>query len=169
MTEPLWAPWRMEFIQSIAEGGCFMCRAAAGGEAADGSLVIGRRGQAIAVLNRWPYSNGHVLVGPIAHKAELEQLDASELSDVFSLVRDMKVCLAEAVRPHGFNIGMNLGRVAGAGLPGHLHVHIVPRWEGDTNFMPVISDAKVIPEALSDSLAKLRAAWQALQRKEATR
>jgi ATP adenylyltransferase len=156
----------MEFIRSIGEGGCFLCREAEEGDEMESSMLICRRGKALAVMNRWPYSNGHVLVAPLAHKAELEELDEQEMLDVFSLVRDMKLCLGETVEPHGFNIGINLGRIAGAGLPEHLHVHIVPRWTGDTNFMPVIGDTKVIPQAIEDLRCMLRDAWQGFESAE---
>ena len=164
MTQPMWAPWRMEFIRSIGEeDGCFLCKASEAGEDAKDSLLICQRGKALAMLNRWPYGNGHILVAPVAHKAELEELDDAEMLDVFTLIRDMKLCLGATMAPHGFNVGINLGRIAGAGLPEHLHVHIVPRWQGDTNFMAVVGGAKVIPQALSDARALLRAAWKELQ------
>ena len=161
MTEAMWAPWRMEFIQTLGGDGCFLCDAGAADDEAADSLVICRRGNALAILNRWPYSNGHLLIAPLAHKSELEDLTDDEMIDLFSMVRDIKLSLAAATHAHGFNIGINLGRVAGAGLPAHLHVHVVPRWSGDTNFMPVIGDTKVIPQSLADARNCIREEWLA--------
>ena len=148
--EQLWAPWRLSYIVTTKEkeaGGCFLCRYR--DESADAeNLVVGRTAQTITVLNRFPYNNGHLLVAPLAHKAELDELDDAELLACMQEVRRMTGLLRKLIGPEGFNVGLNLGRVAGAGLPGHLHWHIVPRWNGDTNFMPVLAGANVIPQSL---------------------
>ena len=132
----LWAPWRMQYIDALsdAEGGCFLCRYRDAPADDERNLVLWRGRRTFAVLNRFPYTGGHLMVG------------------------DVQRVLAKTVRAQGFNIGINVGRCAGAGLPGHLHVHIVPRWEGDTNFMSVFGGARVIPQALETLYAQLRRA-----------
>ena len=148
--ERLWAPWRMSYIGGIPDHStCFLCDIAAGGDDAS-NLVIERRPQTLVVLNRFPYNNGHTLVCPLAHKASLDELSDGEHLELMQATRDTVTLLTRVMHPDGFNIGINLGRAAGAGLPGHMHMHIVPRWNGDTNFMPVLADVKVIPQALED-------------------
>ena len=147
--DSLWAPWRLEYILSDKDDGCFICEAVASDED-EQNLLVQRGEKCVCILNRFPYSNGHVLVAPRRHRAELTELDEAELLELMTLTRDVQVVLQQAVSPHGFNIGLNLGKSAGAGLPGHLHVHVVPRWEGDTNFMAVVGDTKVIPQALAE-------------------
>ncbi len=152
--DQLWAPWRMTYIAKADEPGCFFCRDLA--EARDAENLIVRRGpRCFCVMNRYPYNVGHLLVAPNAHKARLDQLDDAELLEFWTLTRDMQALLERVMQPQGFNLGVNLGRVAGAGVEGHIHLHIVPRWNGDTNFMPVVADTKVMPEALSTLLARL--------------
>lgn len=152
--DQLWAPWRMVYIQKADEPGCFFCRDLA--EARDAENLIVRRGtRCFCVMNRYPYNVGHLLVAPNAHKARLDQLDDAELLEFWTLTRDMQALLERVMQPQGFNLGVNLGRVAGAGVEGHIHLHIVPRWNGDTNFMPVVADTKVMPEALSALHARL--------------
>ena len=155
----LWAPWRMEYIdllsQTSGETGCFLCRYAETPEQDTANHVVWRTDACLTVFNKFPYSNGHLLVAPRAHLADLDDLDDAGLTALFQQVRDAKRLLAETARAHGFNVGMNFGRCAGAGLPGHLHVHIVPRWEGDTNFMPILGDAKVIPQSMDALYAKM--------------
>ena len=126
---------------------CFICRGLA---AADdrGQLIAQRTATSVVLLNRFPYNNGHLLVAPRAHKGQLSELNADELLQTMETLRQMVRLLDRLMHPDGYNIGINLGRVAGAGLPGHLHWHVVPRWEGDTNFMPLLADAKVISQAL---------------------
>lgn len=155
MTVPqqnLWAPWRMEYIGGLNAGaeGCFLCRAAAHPEEDEPAYVLWRGPATITLLNRFPYSSGHVLIAPLTHVAELEDLPDDVLLELMQRTRDAKRVLQRAVAAQGFNIGMNLGHCAGAGLPGHLHQHIVPRWSGDTNFMAVLADAKVIPQSLAE-------------------
>jgi ATP adenylyltransferase len=155
----LWAPWRMEYIAGIgATDGCFLCRAQ-GDPAADAqNHVLWRGPRTIALLNRFPYSSGHVLVAPVAHAGEPEDLPDDVLLELIQHTRDAKRVLQQALHAQGFNIGINLGRCAGAGLPGHLHIHVVPRWGGDTNFMAVVADAKVIPQSLVEVRRRFLAA-----------
>jgi ATP adenylyltransferase len=147
----LWAPWRLSYVASAKpptqDEPCFICRALA--EQDDrANLVAWRGSRCIVVLNRFPYNNGHLLIAPNAHKAELHELDADEILQTQQAVARMVTVLRDLMKPDGFNIGLNLGKPAGAGLPGHLHWHIVPRWSGDTNFMPVLADTRVIVQSL---------------------
>lgn len=159
----LWAPWRMQYIEGIAgQDGCFLCRAQADAAADEGNYVLWRGAHTIALLNRFPYSSGHVLIAPVLHAAELEELPDDVLLALMRQTRDVKRVLQKALNAQGFNIGLNLGRCAGAGLPEHLHIHVVPRWGGDTNFMAVIGEAKVIPQALTEARRRFLAAAQAL-------
>src|SRR5262245_15432069 len=148
--DQLWAPWRLAYIAKPATpkpDECFICTGLAADADRD-NLIALRTAQSVVVLNRFPYNNGHLLVAPRAHKGALDQFASDELLDVMETLRRMVAVLQELINPDGFNIGLNLGRAAGAGLPGHLHWHIVPRWNGDTNFMPVLTDAKVISQSL---------------------
>ncbi|MDQ3857808.1 MAG: HIT domain-containing protein [Actinomycetota bacterium] len=154
----LWAPWRLEYIQATDEQeGCFLCRAAH--DADEGALVVHRGELAFALLNRYPYASGHVMVAPLRHEGEFGDLSPEEAVEIHRLAATALGALAEAMRPQGFNLGWNLGRIAGAGVVDHVHLHVVPRWAGDTNFMPVVADVKVLPEALADTQAKLARAW----------
>lgn len=155
----LWAPWRLEYIEGLAEkspSGCFLCdfRDAPADDIAN--RVVWRTPDMFVVMNRFPYTNGHLLVAPLAHEADLDDLDESHLAGLIRAARDAKTLLTHVLSPHGFNIGINFGLCAGAGLPDHLHVHIVPRWNGDTNFMAVMGDVRVIPQALDRLCGKLR-------------
>lgn len=153
----LWAPWRIKYIQGLAETGeCFICHDVKNSGDDDNNLVLWRTERSIVILNRFPYNNGHLLVAPLRHIGELEEAGEEELLEMFKLVRESKKVLSETIKPHGFNIGINLGRCAGAGLPGHLHIHVVPRWDGDTSFMRVCSDTHVISQSLTELLAELR-------------
>lgn len=149
--DQLWAPWRLAYIAAAkpptADDPCFICR---GLETDDdpGSLIVQRTPLSVVLLNRYPYNNGHLLVAPRAHKGQLKDLTPDELLETMETLRRMVSLLDRLMHPEGYNIGVNLGRVAGAGLPGHLHWHVVPRWSGDTNFMPVLADVKVIAQAL---------------------
>ncbi|MEE8385669.1 MAG: HIT domain-containing protein [Dehalococcoidia bacterium] len=155
----LWAPWRMEYIRSLAEEskeGCFLCSY---GDAPDQDAahhVLWRTKHSFVVMNRFPYTNGHLLVSPFGHQEDLTDLTDDEFADIWLQTRDAKTVLDQAMHPNGFNIGINFGLCAGAGLPGHVHVHIVPRWNGDTNFMPVLGDVRVVPEALDQMYQRLR-------------
>ena len=153
----LWAPWRMEYIlaEKTADAGCIFCI----GEdhAADRQkLVLHRTKHSLVMLNRYPYTNGHLMVAPRQHTADLDRLADAEMLDLFATLRLCRNVLQAAARPDGFNIGINLGRAAGAGIEEHVHLHIVPRWNGDTNFMPVVAGTRVVPEALAATWHKLR-------------
>ena len=150
----LWAPWRLAYVaapkeqpSAVVDDGCFLCRGVASNDDR-GNLVAFRSEHSVVVLNRFPYNNGHLLVAPKAHKARLDELTHDELLDLQLVLRKMLGVLERRMSPDGFNVGLNLGRAAGAGLPGHLHWHIVPRWNGDTNFMPVLTDTRVIVQSL---------------------
>ena len=155
----LWAPWRLAYIAREApkpgDDDCFICRGLA--EADDRkTLIVERTALTVTVLNRYPYNNGHLLVAPRAHKGRLDDLTGDELFQVQVAVTRMVAVLESLMQPEGFNVGLNLGKVAGAGLPGHLHWHVVPRWNGDTNFMTTVSGARVISQSL-DALYSLLA------------
>lgn len=145
--ERMWAPWRMEYIKTVDEGGCFLCGIQE--EECDRENLLLKRGDHCGiVMNRYPYTNGHLMVFPYSHAGELEGLTSAERAEMMDLAAECVSALRETVSPDGFNVGINLGRVAGAGLEEHVHTHIVPRWSGDTNFMPVFAEVKVIPQGL---------------------
>ncbi len=155
--DQLWAPWRLAYVAASPkpddDANCFLCRGLA--ESNDrANLIVLRTARSAVVLNRYPYNNGHLLIAPLAHKGQLLELTEEDLLDLQLVLCRMMGRLTEAMRPDGFNVGLNLGRVAGAGLPGHVHWHVVPRWNGDTNFMPVVADSKVISQSL-DALYEL--------------
>jgi ATP adenylyltransferase len=159
--EQLWAPWRLAYIagnqetqeaeiQRLLAGGdpsCFLCRGAAGDDDRP-RLVVKHGKHSLTVLNRYPYNNGHLLVAPSRHVARLDELTTEESLELLETITQMTGLLERTIRAEGFNVGLNLGQIAGAGLPGHLHWHIVPRWSGDTNFMPVAAGIRVIPQSL---------------------
>jgi ATP adenylyltransferase len=151
----LWAPWRMEYILGDKPRGCPFC-AYASHAPQRAELVLVTQPLAFACLNKYPFAPGHVLVMPRRHIASLIDLDGEEYPAVMALVRDCVAAVQRAIHPEGFNVGFNLGKVAGAGIAEHLHAHIVPRWAGDTNFMPVLADTRVMPEHLDATWAKLR-------------
>jgi ATP adenylyltransferase len=154
----LWAPWRLEYVQGAdEEAGCVFCRAAADDD--DSGLVVYRGDHAFVVLNKYPYASGHLMVAPFRHEGEFGALSADEAVEIHRLAALALGSLADAMQPQGFNLGWNLGRIAGAGVLDHVHLHVVPRWAGDTNFMPVLTDVKVIPEALVNTRRKLADAW----------
>ncbi|MDW8003744.1 MAG: HIT domain-containing protein [Thermofilaceae archaeon] len=156
--EQLWAPWRMKYIEYTTikkENGCFICKAIES-KNPDECYVVHRTSHTIVLLNAFPYNTGHLLIAPVKHVADLSQLLQDDLCDLAITLTKSIELLKSAFNPDGFNIGMNIGKVAGAGLDTHVHVHLVPRWLGDTNFMPIISNTKVIPEALSDTLTRLK-------------
>ena len=147
--EHLWAPWRIQYILGEKEPGCFFCRKTQ--EAADAkNHILIRDRTCFALLNAYPYNAGHLMVAPYKHTGDLDELAEQELADITRLIVRCKQVLARAIKPHGFNIGLNLGQVAGAGVLDHVHWHIVPRWNGDTNFMPVVGAVRVIPQALDE-------------------
>jgi ATP adenylyltransferase len=154
----LWAPWRLEYIEQADElPGCIFCVAAAGED--EPHLVVHRGRHAFVLLNRYPYASGHLLVAPYRHLGALGELSDEEALELHRLRAAGLEALAAAYAPHGFNVGWNLGRVAGAGIVDHVHEHVVPRWNGDTSFMPVLADTKVMPEHLAETRRKLAAAW----------
>ncbi|HVS85882.1 MAG TPA: HIT domain-containing protein [Gaiellaceae bacterium] len=156
--ERLWAPWRLEYVQSADEqDGCVFCRAAEGDDAEQ--LVLHRGELAFALLNKFPYASGHLLVAPYRHGAGFDALEPEEAAEIHRLAVAGIEALRAVYRPEGFNVGWNLGRIAGAGIVDHGHVHVVPRWGGDTNFMPVLADLRVIPQALSETRQRLAEAW----------
>jgi ATP adenylyltransferase len=146
----------MQYIASAGEAaGCFLCDNQGIEDEAE-ALILARTDRAFVILNAYPYNPGHLMVAPARHIGDLEALDADELADVSTLIQRSLRALREAAEPHGFNLGMNLGRVAGAGVPDHVHWHLVPRWNGDTNFMPIVGETRVLPELLSETYAKLK-------------
>ncbi len=154
----LWAPWRLEYIQSADEqDGCVFCRAR--GLDDEPGLVVRRGERAFVLLNRYPYASGHLMVAPYRHVGDFRGLEAEEAAEIHSLTAAAVAALEDAMGPQGFNLGWNLGRVAGAGIVDHVHQHVVPRWAGDTNFMPVLADVKVMPEALEATRRKLAESW----------
>jgi ATP adenylyltransferase len=146
----LHAPWRAEYIRLLGgkQKGCFLCRSRNQGLRGRDNLVLWRSGRCLVVLNRFPYTGGHLLVAPLRHIGSLKRLPPEVMGEMMELARDAAEVLARALKAEGFNIGLNLGRCAGAGLPGHLHLHVVPRWSGDTNFMATLGDVRVIPQSL---------------------
>jgi ATP adenylyltransferase len=156
--EVLWAPWRMTYIDAARSGHtCIFCAATSGDPRE--RLLLGGTAHSLVMLNRYPYQSCHLMVAPRSHTAALDALPAAEHADLAETVRRTVTSLGQAVRPDGFNLGMNLGAPAGAGVADHLHWHVVPRWTGDTNFMPVVADVKVMPQHLLDTYDRLRAAF----------
>ena len=161
--EALHAPWRIEYIlgpKKSPDGGSIFTRIAQSSDD-EANYVIARGRSCFAMLNAFPYSGGHLMIVPYREVPDFDDLLDEELLELMKLTRRCQRALAKAMQPHGFNIGVNLGRVAGAGIEEHLHIHVVPRWAGDCNFMPVIAHTGVVPEALKDTAAKLRAALAA--------
>jgi ATP adenylyltransferase len=159
--ERLWAPWRMQYVGVEQKPGCFFCRVIANSDDADASLVVWRPHGAIVMLNKFPYNPGHAMVAPVAHKPSLEDLTDDELLDLMRAVKRTFTVLRTVMRPDGLNGGLNIGRAAGAGIPDHVHFHVVPRWDGDTSFMVVVDDVKIVNEALEQTAEKLRRAFDA--------
>lgn len=153
--ERVWAPWRMEYLLNEKSEGCIFCLAGNRGEERD-LLVLKRTPQSLIMLNRYPYTNGHLLAAPLRHTADLDSLSDEEMLDLMRAVRLCRLVLEKVASPQGFNIGLNLGRAAGAGVADHLHFHIVPRWNGDTNFMTVVGDIRVVPEGLLSAYDRLK-------------
>ncbi len=153
----IWAPWRMPYIKGLEKtSGCFLCNDFAHPEVDDENLLLWRTEKSVVVLNRYPYNNGHTLIAPARHIADLDDATEEEMTELMKLVREVQRALSMTINPHGFNVGLNFGRCAGAGLPGHMHVHVVPRWDGDTNFMNVCGNTDVVSQSLVDLLAELR-------------
>ncbi|MHB8669283.1 MAG: HIT family protein [Acidimicrobiales bacterium] len=164
----LWAGWRTAYIEGTTNAdrpedgeSCVFCRILASGAPDAETLVVARRPLAVAILNLYPYTSGHLMVLPTRHVAELEELGSEEGAELWGVLADSVRALKAAYRPEGLNVGANLGRAGGAGIPDHVHLHCVPRWSGDTNFMTSVAEARVLPEALSSTHARIRAAWPA--------
>ena len=157
--ERIWSPWRMAYIQAAKEqgedGGCIFCDLPDEGDD-ERTMILARGELAFVIVNSFPYNPGHLMVAPFRHVGAFTSLEAAELADVDALVAGSIRALEQEMEPHGFNLGMNLGRVAGAGIPDHVHWHVVPRWNGDTNFMPVVGQTRVLPELLEETYARLR-------------
>ena len=151
--DKLWAPWRINYVRNTKQRICIFCRAI-DLEAKD--YVLFKTTRTIAMLNIFPYNNGHILVSPKRHIGRLEQLNEDEALDLFRAITKAQKLLTKVLKPHGFNIGINLSPAAGAGITGHLHIHIVPRWIGDTNFMPVLSNTKVVSQSLAELYKQLK-------------
>jgi ATP adenylyltransferase len=153
MPKPLWAPWRLEYVKHADEDpGCIFC-------GPDDAMLVRRGERAIVLLNKFPYSSGHLLIAPLRHVGEFGELDRDEAAEIHSLAASGIAALTDVYAPQGYNLGWNLGRVAGAGIVDHIHMHVVPRWGGDTNFMPVLADVKVLPEHLLETKRRLSAVW----------
>ena len=153
MPKQLWAPWRLEYIaKADEEHECIFCEP-------DADLLVHRGELSLVLLNKFPYSSGHVMVAPVRHTGDFASLDRDEAAEIHSLAASAMGALGQEYAPQGFNLGWNLGRIAGAGIIDHVHLHVVPRWTGDTNFMPVLADVKVLPEHLLETARRLRESW----------
>ena len=157
----IWAPWRLPYVKDASKDtdeGCIFCTAPA--ENDDRRTLIVHRGErCFVILNKFPYTNGHLMVAPYEHVAQLQALDEETLAEMMALAKRGMTALESSYAPHGYNVGFNQGRVAGAGVEHHIHMHVVPRWGGDTNFMPVLGDTRVMNQTLEDSYATLKGAW----------
>ncbi len=163
MEKPLWAPWRMAFIDAPKQEDCIFCHfpAEEGAEADRRNLIVHRSARAFTILNRYPYNSGHVMVIPRAHVARLEDLSPEDFAELHEELRRAVVAVRAAYRPEGMNVGMNLGKSAGAGIADHLHYHVVPRWAGDNNFMPVLADIRVMVQHLDETWDRISRAFAA--------
>jgi ATP adenylyltransferase len=161
--KPLWAPWRVEYILGDKPAGCIFCPAE--GVDRQKALILLETQHSIVLLNMFPYNSGHVMIAPKKHTAELTALTHEEAVDMFDLERESVEILKREYKPNGFNIGMNLGTAGGAGVKDHLHLHVVPRWNGDSNFMPVVAETKVMPEHLQETYGRLKPHFDALSKK----
>lgn len=159
----LWAPWRIEYILGKKGGDCIFCvKPSRKGDRK--RLILYRSECSIIMMNRFPYNSGHLMVAPMKHTGSLEELTPEELGDLSFLLRKSVSLLRKAIHPQGFNIGMNIGQIAGAGVTDHLHFHVVPRWSGDTNFMPIVSKTTVVPESLEKTYGKLLSVLEEMDR-----
>ena len=154
--ERLWAPWRIEYIKSDKPDECILCERR--------GWVLHEGERCFVMLNAYPYTNGHVMISPYSHVPSLEELDEPTLLEIMVLMKSSMAAIREAYGPEGFNIGVNQGKVAGAGVEEHVHMHVVPRWAGDTNFMPVIGHTRVLPQSLEESYREITAAFRVLRR-----
>ena len=158
--ERIWAPWRLEYVKHASEheeDGCVFCAKPGEGPDQDRQNLILHRGErCFVILNKFPYTNGHLMVAPYEHLATLPEVDSETIAEIMGLTQKAMVALEQRYSPHGYNVGFNQGRVAGAGFEHHIHMHVVPRWGGDTNFMPVLGDTRVMPQSLEQSYETLR-------------
>jgi ATP adenylyltransferase len=166
MLDHLWAGWRSEYVATaddVAQDGpaCVFCRILGSGLPDEETFVLWRGAHTFAILNAYPYTSGHLMVLPLRHVGELDELTDDEGDELFRAARIATAAVKAAYEPGGFNLGANLGRAGGAGVPGHLHVHVLPRWAGDTNFMTAVADTRVLPESLGTTWKKLKEAWPA--------
>ncbi len=160
--ERLWAPWRVAYIRNPGRG-CFFCAGLKAKDAAK-SLILEKTEYAFSLLNRFPYNNGHTMIAPLRHIGSLEELDNEEILAINHLLTRAMRAIRDTMKAHGFNIGINQGNIAGAGVVDHIHIHCVPRWQGDTNFMPVLTDTKVVSEALQDTYTTIKKGLAALDK-----
>jgi len=160
--ETMWAPWRMEYILGEKDSGCVFCRAPKNGEGL--TLFAGKR--IMVLMNRYPYTNGHLLVAPVRHLSSLDQLTSLEMNDLMGALAKSVEILKKTMSPDGFNVGLNLGKAAGAGIEEHLHFHIVPRWQGDVNFLSVLADVRVVPEHIAATCGRLKPYFDTAQLEE---
>jgi ATP adenylyltransferase len=157
----IWAPWRLPYVKDASkdsESGCIFCTKPAEDDD-ERNLIVHRGDRCFVILNLFPYTNGHLMIAPYAHLATLPELDAESAAEMVTLAQRAMVVLDRAYEPNGYNAGLNQGRVAGAGYDGHIHFHVVPRWAGDTNYMPVLADTRVMPQSLEDSYRALKGAF----------
>ena len=156
----IWSPWRMKYVENYeAKKDCFLCEALAQPDNEE-NLIIKRGKFAFVIMNLYPYTSGHIMVAPIEHQSSLEELEKDVRAEIMELVSRSIVVLKEIYKPHGFNVGMNIGEAAGAGEPDHVHMHIVPRWTGDTSFLSTLGETRVLPEALSETYRRIKAGFQ---------
>jgi ATP adenylyltransferase len=156
----IWSPWRMKYIEnSKNEGECVFCTALSQEDGPE-NLIVVRGHKAFVILNRYPYTSGHLMVVPYIHCSVLEGLDAGTRAEIMELTNQATQVLGAVYHPQGFNLGMNIGEIAGAGIAEHIHLHVVPRWGGDTNFMSSLAETRVLPESLEDTYSRVRAGWQ---------
>jgi ATP adenylyltransferase len=154
--ERLWTPWRMEYIKNAGRmDGCIFCDLPGAGDD-EGTLILARGALSFVIMNKFPYNSGHLMVAPFRHAGDFRDLTPDELAEMTALSQRCMAALTETLAPHGFNLGVNQGHIAGAGVADHIHLHVVPRWGGDTNFMTTVGEIKILPEALEQTYARLR-------------
>ena len=161
-TQRIWAPWRLDYVKDASKDNSDACVFCAALEAGDdqANLIVHRGERCFVILNKYPYTNGHLMVAPYAHLASLPELDADTVAEMMALSQQAMTILEQTYTPHGYNVGFNQGRVAGAGVEHHIHMHVVPRWGGDTNFMPVLADTRVMPQTLEQSYEALKGKFE---------